>query len=200
MWTCWCEHAETCWTRWTCLNMKCRNETWSEKYLPFLQSIACSGCSGLANMPWTSWEHAENMLNMLNMSKHEIVFGTWKKNIWTCSMFKTLKNTEHGETCSERCKTGKKHAAAPWPHFLKSGVKGQQHVSACFAVFSMFSMFEYVQCMFKLLFFVNIGQTWLKQDVNMLKHAEHAEHASTWNAEMKHDQKNICHFCSQLHV
>ena len=142
---------------------------------------------------WTCWTWA-------NMSKHEIVFWTWKKNIWTCSMFKTLKNTEHGETCSERCKTGKKHAAAPWPHFLKSGVKGQQHVSACFAVFSMFSMFEYVQCMFKLLFFVNIGQTWLKQDVNMLKHAEHAEHASTWNAEMKHDQKNICHFCSQLHV
>ena len=126
---------------------------------------------------WTCWTWA-------NMSKHEIIFWTWKKNIWTCSMFKTLKNTEHGETCSERCKTGEM----------------MLDVSACFAVFSMFSMFEYVQCMFKLLFFVNIGQTWLKQDVNMLKHAEHAEHASTWNAEMKHDQKNICHFCSQLHV
>ena len=72
-----CEHAETCWTRWTCLNMKCRNETWSEKYLPFLQSIACLACSGLVNMPWTSWEHAEHAehertwANMKSFFEHE---------------------------------------------------------------------------------------------------------------------------------
>ena len=104
VWTCF-EHAlnkvETCQTCWTCLNM-----TEHERKIIAIFTV---------NFMFSMFKHFEHALNKietcqtcwtcLNMTKHECIFWTWKKNIWTCSMFKMLKTIEHAETCSERLKT-----------------------------------------------------------------------------------------------
>ena len=140
------------WTCWNMLNTPNMPQHEVLKWNMIRKIIAIFTVNCMFSM-FRPCEHALNKLRTcwtcrtwVNMSEHEIIFWTWKKNIWTCSMFKTLKNTEHGETCSERFKTGKKHAAAPWPHFLKSGSRGSSmflHVlpcSACSACLSMFNV------------------------------------------------------------
>ena len=140
---------------WTCWNMlNTLNMPWHEmlkwNMIRIFFAIFAVNCMFSMFRPC---EHALNKLRTcwtcwtwVNMSEHEIVFWTWKKNIWTCSMFKTLKNTEHGEHALNVAKQRKNMLPPLDPTFWKVGSRGSsmfRHVlpcSACSACLSMFNV------------------------------------------------------------
>ena len=128
---------------------------------------ACSACSQLVQGMFTRPEHAKHAIDCKNgnyFSDH-VSFQHFMlrhvrrvQHVSACShhvlsMFdlcsqkiKAWTYIEHTQTCWT-CWTRQnmpKHAAAPWPHFSKSGVKGRQHVFSLFC--NVQSMSRHVPC------------------------------------------------------